>query len=133
MKHHIKTTLREFLTESQSSLILYHGSNNREIYDRFFDKQFFTINDYIASNYAYNFGGLMYEVKVNNLNPFELRGYNEIRESDKYNEMVNLLTELYDVNVAHNYKQKYFTPSPSSTFVEDGWNPLINWCKKQWI
>jgi hypothetical protein len=132
LKQFIKTTIREFLNETQnndSNLILYHGSNNRKIYNKFFNEQFYTVNDYIASNYAYNFGGLMYEVKVSNLKPFELKGYHISRESEKYNEMVDLLRTLYDDNVANNYERRYFTPSPSSTFSEYGWTPLINWCK----
>jgi hypothetical protein len=39
------------------------------------------------------------------------------------------LRTLYDDNVANNYERRYFTPSPSSTFSEYGWTPLINWCK----
>ena len=76
LRQFIRTTIREFLNETQnndSNLILYHGSNNRKIYNKFFNEQFYTVNDYIASNYAYNFGGLMYEVKVSNLKPFELK------------------------------------------------------------
>jgi hypothetical protein len=126
-------TFHQYITESQNTdtnLILYHGSNNRKIFNNFFDDQFYTVNDYIASNYAYNFGGLMYEVKVNKLNAFELKGYNKLRESDKYNEMINLLTNLYDEGVAHFYERRYFSPSPSSTFGKYGWKPLIDWCKK---
>ena len=132
LKQFIKTTIREFLNETQnndSNLILYHGSNNRKIYNKFFNEQFYTVNDYIASNYAYNFGGLMYEVKVSNLKPFELKGYHIRRESERYNEMVDLLRTLYDDSVVNNYERRYFTPSPSSTFSEYGWTPLINWCK----
>ena len=73
LKQFIKTTIREFLNENKnndSNLILYHGSNTQKIYDRFYDNQFYTLNEVIASTYAYNFNGLMYEVKVNKLNPF---------------------------------------------------------------
>jgi hypothetical protein len=132
LKQFIKTTIREFMNEIQnndSNLILYHGSNNQKIYNKFYNNQFYTVNNYIASNYAYNFGGLMYEVKVSNLKPFELKGYHIYRESEKYNDMVDLLITLYDDNVANNYEQRYFTPSPSSTFGEKGWTPLINWYK----
>src|SRR5690606_42058994 len=124
--------LKEFLNEGQnndSNLTLYHGSNNRKPYNKFLNDQFYTVNDYIASTYAYNFGGLMYEVKVSKLKPFELKDYHINRESEKYNEMVDLLRTLYDDNVANNYEKRYFAPSPSSTFSEYGWSPLINWCK----
>jgi hypothetical protein len=76
LRKFIKTTLRKYLNENtinDNNLILFHGSNSRKIYDYLFDNQFYTVNDYIASNYAYNFGGLMYEVKVSNLKPFELK------------------------------------------------------------
>lgn len=130
LRKHIKSAIRERLIEEiNSNLILYHGSNNRKIYDKFYDNQFYTVNDYIASNYAYNFGGLMYEVKVSDLKPFELKSYHITRESEKYNEMLDLLRTLYDDNVANNYEQRYFTPSPSSTFGGYGWKPIINWCK----
>ena len=91
LRQSIRTIIREFSNENMTSdtdLILYHGSNNHKIYDKLFDNQFYTVNDYIASNYAYNFGGLVYEVKVSNLNPFELKGYHRFRESEKYDEMV---------------------------------------------
>jgi hypothetical protein len=58
-----------------------------------------------------------------------VRGSTSIYLSEKYNEMVDLLRTLYDDNVANNYERRYFTPSPSSTFSEYGWTPLINWCK----
>jgi hypothetical protein len=133
LRKFIKTTLRKYLNENtinDNNLILFHGSNSRKIYDYLFDNQFYTVNDYIASNYAYNFGGLMYEVKVSNLKPFELKSYHKIRDSEKYDEMVALLKTLYDDNVADNYENKYFTPSPSYTFGEYGWEPMIEWCKK---
>ena len=133
LRQSIRTIIREFSNEkitSDTDLILYHGSNNHKIYDKLFDNQFYTVNDYIASNYAYNFGGLMYEVKVSNLNPFELKGYHRFRESEKYDEMVDLLKTLYDDDVATRYENYYFTPSPSSTFYNYGWKPMIDWCKK---
>ena len=40
LRQFIKTTIREFLNESSdndSNLILYHGSNNRKIYNKFYD------------------------------------------------------------------------------------------------
>jgi hypothetical protein len=128
---HIKTTIREFLNENlDSNLTLYHGSNNTELYDKFHDNQFFTTNDYIASNYAYNFGGLFYEVKVNALKPFELLAYHKTRDAEKYEETIALLRELYDEDVVYNYEQHYFTPSPSVTFMQYGWAPIIEWSKK---
>ncbi len=133
LRNTIKTTLRKYINEnsdSRTDLILYHGSNNRKIYDTFFDNQFYTVNDYIASNYAYNFGGLLYEVSVSNLKPFELKSYHKEREHDNYYKMVDLLTNLYGEDVANNYKNRYFTPSPSWTFGDYGWSPLVNWCKQ---
>lgn len=127
---YLKKFNEKYVIESeQYNLRLYHGSNNRKIYDKFFDNQFYTVNDYIASNYAYNFGGLMYEVKVDKLNSFKLISYNVRREPEKYYKMVELLKNLYDENVAISYEQRYFTPSPSYTFGEKGWSPIINWCK----
>jgi hypothetical protein len=129
----IKTRLLDFLKEDHTTntdLILFHGSNNRKIYDRFYDNQFFTVNDYIASNYAYNFGGLMYKVKVSNLNPFELKSYDKRREPEKHDEMVELLRTLYNDHAAEYYEKRYFTPSPAYIFAEQGWDPIIDWCKK---
>lgn len=117
-------------TSQESNLVLLHGSNNQKIYDRFYDNQFYTTNDYIASNYAYNFGGIMYEVKIENLNSFELKSYHRKNEFEKFSKMVSLLKQLYDEDVSNNYENRYFTPSPSSTFGKYGWNPIIEWCKK---
>ena len=111
------------------NLKLYHGSSNTEIYDNFKDNQFFTPNDYIASNYAYNQGGLMYEVFVDSLNPFVLQGWDENRESEKHNEMTDILRNLYGENVVNHYKDYYFNPSPSVVFSEKGWEPIIEWAK----
>lgn len=126
----IKEVMGMIVETKGGNLVLYHGSDNRKVYNKFFDNQFYTVNDYIASNYTYNFGGLMYEVEVSNLNTFELKSYNIRRENEKYNEMINFLTNLYDEDIAYNYERRYFTPSPSSTFGKYGWNPLIDWCKK---
>lgn len=131
IRKHVKNIVCKVLVENDNSnLVLYHGSKSRKIYNTFYDNQFYTVNDYIASNYAYNFGGLMYEVQISNLNPFELKDYDEQKESEKHLQMINLLTHLYDKDVAMNYKKRYFTPSPSSTFGEYGWEPLILWCKE---
>ncbi len=134
LRHFITENIRKLINEGHlngdNNLTLYHGSNNQKIYTHFLDNQFYTVNDYIASNYAYNFGGLMYEVHVSSLKPFELKSYNESREPEKYRFMINLLTELYDDRVAENYKNRYFTPSPSSTFMNHGWTPMINWAKE---
>lgn len=128
----VREVIRDVLGEvtTDNNLTLYHGSGSREIFDMFYDNQFFTVNDYIASNYAYNFGGLMYKVKVDLLNPFELKGYDRTRDESKYYEMVGLLKELYDEDVAHNYERMYFTPSPSTTFGKYGWKPIVEWAKK---
>lgn len=131
LRKYIKNTMRKMVFENDNTnLILYHGSKSKQIHNLFYDNQFYTVNDYIASNYAYNFGGLMYEVQISKLNPFELNDYDEQKESEKHLQMMNLLTQLYDKDVALNYKKRYFTPSPSSTFGKYGWEPLINWCKE---
>jgi len=124
----LNESLNEISGNVEANIILFHGSNNRKIYDKFYNNQFYTVNDYIASNYAYNFGGLMYEVKVRDLKPFVLEDYDIDRDNEKYNQMVNLLTTLYGKDVSNNYEKRYFSPSPSSTFGEKGWKPLINWC-----
>lgn len=111
----------------ERNLRLFHGSNSEKIFGKFRDDQFFTTNDYIASNYAYNFGGFMYEVMVDRLKPFELMGYDRRRESGKHNDMVNLLRGLYGDGVANAYVERYFFPSPSVTFGEQGWGPIIEW------
>lgn len=128
----IREIIKDVLNEgvSENNLILYHGSGSREIFNNFYDNQFFTVNDYIASNYAYNFGGLMYRVQLDSLNPFELKSYDKTRDENKYYEMVELLTKLYDENVAYNYERRYFTPSPSTTFMNYGWGPIIEWARK---
>lgn len=115
---------------TESNIKLYHGSNNQNIYKHFKDNQFFTVNDYIATNYAYNFGGLLYMVTVDSLNAFELNSYSKKNNPNEYEFMINLLKKLYNDEVVDNYERRYFTPSPSSTFMELGWNPIIQWAKE---
>jgi len=131
IREFIRETIRQQLNENtqESNLILYHGSNTQKIFNHFHDNQFFTVNDYIASNYAYNFGGLMYKVKVNSLNPFELKSYHSTRELDKYQETIDLLKKLYNDEVANMYEKHYFIPSPSTTFGSLGYDPIIKWAK----
>jgi hypothetical protein len=128
----IKETIREYLNENvYKDLILFHGSNDQKIITKFYDNQFYTVNDYVASTYAYNFNGLMYEVKVKNLNSFELRGYNVYRQKDEHDKMVTLLSNLYNENVGREYERNYLHPSPSWVFsAYGGWTPLIDWCKE---
>ena len=111
-------------------LILFHGSNNQKIITKFYDNQFYTVNDYVASTYAYNFNGLMYEVKVKNLNSFELIPYNRYKQKDEHDKMVTLLSNLYNENVGREYERNYLLPSASRNFGEYGWTPLIDWCKE---
>jgi hypothetical protein len=122
--------IKQIMEADKGEIMLYHGSNNRDIYTKFHDNQFYTVNDYIASNYAFNFGGLMYKVKVSNLNPYELKSYSPSRDPENYENTISLLTNLYDEDVAGRYAQRYFTPSPSSTFHPYGWHPIIKWCKE---
>ncbi len=126
----VKESINEWLNEQSSNLTLYHGSNGKEIFSSFYDNQFFTVNDYIASNYAYNFGGFMYEVSVSHLNPFELQGYNQFKNPNEYNFMIDLLDKLYGETTSSHYERMYFTPSPSYTFGERGYEPIIKWAKE---
>lgn len=125
-------SIRKTLSESidDSNLVLWHGSNSRKLINNFYDNQFYTVNDYIASNYAYNFGGLLYEVKVASLNSFELNDYDKNRHPEKYTKMLSILKTVYGESVANRYENKYFSPSPSSTFGQQGWDPIIKYCKK---
>lgn len=124
--------IRKSLNESTNAtnLVLWHGSNSRKLIANFYDSQFYTVNDYIAANYAYNFGGLLYEVKVASLNSFELNDYDKDRHPEKYTEMMSILKTVYDESVANRYSNKYFSPSPSSTFGQQGWDPIIKYCKE---
>ena len=132
MRQIIKKVIREVLNENvYKDLILFHGSNDQKIITKFYDNQFYTENDYIASTYAYNFNGLMYEVKVKNLNSFELVPYNRYRQKDEHDKMVTLLSNLYNENVGREYERNYLTPSASRVFsAYGGWTPLIDWCKE---
>ena len=125
----IKQMMGVIKESEDKDLILYHGSNTTKIFDIFKDNQFYTENDYIASNYAYNFGGVMYKVSVDNLNSFDLKGYHEDKESEEHNMMTGLLMDLYGQNAVDYYKDYYFNPSPSVIFSEKGWSPIIEWAK----
>jgi hypothetical protein len=126
----IKKKLRKYLIENLSTnMTLYHGSSDLKIFDRFYDNQFFTVNDYIASSYAYNLGGLMYEVEVPSLNSFNLKNYDKERNPDEYHNMVNLIKELYGDESAKKYERNYFHPSPATTFYPSDFEPMINWAK----
>jgi hypothetical protein len=130
MKH-----LKKFENFNQNkSLILYHGSSSQKLFTQFNDYQFYTVNDYIASNYAYNLGGVIYEVEVSTLNPFKLDSgdmYSNLKDRrEQYEFMNNLLKELYDEDTVEYFNQRYFTPSPTSTFNTD-WKPIIEYAKKQ--
>lgn len=129
----IKTIIQEFLIEhvTNNKLILYHGSNSTKIFNKILNNQFFSINDYLAASYAYNLNGLLYQVEINNLNYFELQSFDKHENPDKYEDMVVLLTTLYNKNIANNYIKRYFTPSPTYTFEDFGWQPIIDYCKEQ--
>ena len=128
----IKKTFAHMLKEdSQTSMTLYHGSDNQKIYDKFNDNTFFTVNDYIASNYAYNNGGFMYKVKVNINNSLELKGnyHNmETKEPGVYKFEYNLMKKLYGEEGLKYWLNRGFYPSPAYTFNGD-FTPIINWAK----
>lgn len=126
----IRNFIRKTLNETMSELTLLHGSGTRDIITKFNDNQFFTINDYIASNYAYNNGGYLYEVVISSLHPFELKSYHSVRQKEEHDKMITLLKNLYNEDVANHYERYYFTPSPSTTFGDIGYEPIISWAKK---
>jgi hypothetical protein len=138
----IKNNLKKFLNENskENDLILYHGSDSKKIFKKFYDNQFFTVNDYIASSYAYNRNGFLYKVSVKKLNPFELES-NYVKLSgktmkdekpDKYELISKLLKDFYGEEVLNNWIRYGFYPSPSYAFHfhEKGWTPIIDWAKK---
>lgn len=111
------------------NLQLYHGSSTQERFTSFFDGQFYTVNEYIAESYAENFGGSVYTVQVQGLVALELVDYDVNINKDKHDAMVALLRSIYGEDVAENYSKRCFWPSPSATFGEKGWQPIIDWAK----
>ena len=145
LKNFVATTIREYLNEgiNNANLILYHGSNNHKLYDKFYDNQFFTVNDYIASNYAYNQGGLLYKVVVNKLNPLSLveepermaniqgvfgKGGPYLSGSDYY--IRDIIEKLYG-NDRVKLMAKYGMGGKLATIIGGDFAPLIKWAKKQ--
>ena len=129
----IKQIIRECLNEEKNNtnLTLYHGSNDNKEFKRFDDYQFYTVNDYIACNYAENNGGLLYKVSVNNLNSLELKGnyYGmDKREPELYKFEYNLIKNLYGDDELNYWINRGFTPSPAYTF-RGNWDPIIKWAK----
>lgn len=129
----ILNTLNE---EQTSNLILYHGSDSLKKYDRFLDNQFYSVNDYIASNYAENNGGLVYKVKVNKLKPFKLVGNYAMsggrgmktEEPEQYKLEYNLISKLYGEQSLDLWLKRGFNPSPAYVFGGD-WTPIIKWAR----
>lgn len=135
-----KTILEYYLNEqknSESGLTLYHGSSDSKPFKKFNDNGFFTVNDYIACNYAFNNGGLVYKVKVNSLkNVLELKG-NYVRlggksmetlEPEQYKLEYNLVKKLYGDSALKYWLNRGFNPSPVYVFSGD-YEPIIKWAK----
>lgn len=117
--------------EITTNNILYHGSGDDVPFKKFYDNQFFTVNDYIANNYAYNNGGLVYKVKANISNSLELKGnYHGMdkREPNRYEFEYNLIKKLYGDDALDYWDKRGFNPSPANTFNGD-WRPIIEWAK----
>ena len=137
----INEVVANFVNGNKSkNLTLYHGSDNRKIYNSFFDNQFFTVNDYIASNYAYNNGGYMYKVLVS-LNPLNLienrdrmeNSKGEVGKGGPYTSgtdyfIVELMGTLYGDD-AVDYMKKYGFNNHLPNIVDGDYEPLIKYAK----
>ena len=136
----ISTTILEYLNEKEDTkteLILYHGSGENKPIQKFHNNQFYTINDYIACNYAENNGGLVYKVKASIKKTLELKG-NYVRlggesmktiEPKQYNLEYDLIKKLYGNSALEFWTRHGFNPSPANVFSGD-YTPLINWAKE---
>lgn len=131
--------VNEQVENDRSGLILYHGSDEGKPFSKFNNDQFFTVNDYIACNYAENKGGLVYKVNVDKKylrNTLELKG-NYLRldgesmktiEPKQYELEYNLVKKLYGDSALGDWLKRGFYPSPAHVFSGD-YKPLINWAK----
>jgi hypothetical protein len=140
---HKEMAIKRYIVENinnktERNLTLYHGSNTEEIIETFHDNQFFTANDYIANNYAYNWGGLIYEVKVNSLKPLFLKGNYKMfggrsmqtEEPEQYELEYNMVKKLYGDKALQSWLSRGFYPSPSYVFYNKGYEPVIEFAKK---
>ena len=131
---------------NETNLILFHGSSTNNIITDFHDNLFWTVNDYIAASYAYNLGGLMYEIKIN-LNPFIIEekwdnlekreGGGVIGGTDQ--ELIDLLDKLgYNKEITTNgwttenpikLYQRIALSRGFSTVINNNFEPLIKYAK----
>lgn len=129
----------QLLKENDTNLILFHGSSSQsKLFENFKDNQFFTTNDYIAHNYAYNQGGYLYETKVNSLNPFGVfdnqerltkrNGGGYIAGTDPF--WIELLGKLYDKNTVEFY-QSYGFSRGLGNLTDNNPLPLCNYAKQR--
>ena len=134
-----------FLKRNESSTTitkLFHGSNSLNIIKKFNDNQFFTTNDYIAMSYAYNGGGLYYEVEAS-LNPLIIKeDYNRMPRThsghilsgtDSF--ILNLLGNLYGEKTVERYEKRGIPNSLSYLLQQEfgempNYTPLIEYAKK---
>jgi len=139
LRKFIATTIREYLNEQEiggSGLILYHGSGEDKPFEKFNNNQFFTVNDYIACNYAENNGGLLYKVKTDIRKTLELKGnYVSLGgksmktiEPEQYELEYSLVKKLYGDSALEHWLNHGFNPSPAHVFNGD-YTAIINWAK----
>jgi len=135
--------LKEYNEIILKEKILYHGSDSMKPFIKFKDNQFFSENDYIATTYAFNHGGLLYKVSVN-LNPFEFienpsrmsnskgdigKGGPYIMGTDYF--INNLIEELYGKEASNRYKERGLYPGPAYTLTDNNYLPLIEDAKSK--
>lgn len=130
-------TFNEFLNEKNDTLILYHGSGSETIFNKFNDNQFFTPNDYIAMCYAYNRGGLLYEVLPDKLNPLILlEDRDRMKENSSGRKLVGsdtfineLFLKLYSNDVLETYHKYGLQYQSFSFIINSNYEPLIKYAK----
>jgi hypothetical protein len=126
------------LIESESNLILFHGSSTDKPITTIYDNQFYTAVDTIAASYAFNKGGLLYKVSVSKLNPFEIKEDDNrmtrlnsgplLSGSDKF--WYDIFYELYGKNTADYFSEVGFVYGLGKV-VNGDVGPLIKLAKSK--
>lgn len=136
--------IRSFNENADTNIItLYHGSDSMKPFSVFKDNQFFSENDYIAVTYAYNHGGLLYEVE-SKLNPLILiedqnrmknfrgeigKGGPYISGTDYF--ISDLILKLYGKESFERFKERGLYPGPGYVLTDNNYLPLINYAKQK--